>query len=125
MLWRTRALAEEAQKQADAVRDTTARLATELVILATDAYAADPDQVVVCASDKAREADADARTAERIANNFSRLVAPLTELRRTGEELNHTYKVLKDLSAALKTGAFPKWLTLRRPSPAHPRLPAA
>ncbi len=39
MLWRTRALAEEAQKQADAVRDTTARLATELVILATDAYA--------------------------------------------------------------------------------------
>lgn len=117
MLWRTRALTEEAQKQADAVRDTTARLATELVILATDAYAADPDQVVACASDKAREADADARTAERIADNFSRLVAPLTELRRTGEELNHAYKVLKDLSAALKTGAFPKWLTLRRPEP--------
>ena len=125
MLWRTRALAEEAQKQADAARDTTARLATELVILATDAYAADPNQVVACASDKAREADADARTAERIADNFSRLVAPLTELRRTGEELNHAYKVLKDLSAALKTGAFPKWLTLRRPSPAHPRPPAA
>ena len=61
MLWRTRALTEEAQKQADAVRDTTARLATELVILATDAYAADPDQVVACAGDKAREADADAR----------------------------------------------------------------
>ncbi len=71
-------------------------------------------QVVACASDKAREADADARTAERIAENFSRLVAPLTELRRTGEEMNHAYKVLKDLSAALKPGAFPKWLTLRR-----------
>ena len=69
-------------------------------------------QVVACASDKAREADA--RTAERIAENFSRLVAQLTELRRTGEELNHAYKVLKDLSAALKPGAFPKWLTLRR-----------
>jgi DNA repair protein SbcC/Rad50 len=54
--------------------------------------------------------DADARTAERIAENFSRLV----ELRRTGEEMNHAYKVLKDLSAALKPGAFPKWLTLRR-----------
>ena len=71
-------------------------------------------QVVACASDKAREADADARTAERIAENISRLVAPLTELRRTGEEMNHAYKVLKDLSAALKPGAFPKWLTLRR-----------
>ena len=114
MIQRTRALAEEAHKDADAARQTIATLATELAIVATDAHAADPDQVVACASDKATEADVEARAAERAAEDFSRLVAPLTQLRRTGEELSLAHKVLKDLSAALKPGAFPKWLTLRR-----------
>jgi DNA repair protein SbcC/Rad50 len=111
---RTRALAEEAQTEADAARHTIARLATELAIPATDPHPADPDQVVACASGKATEADVEARAAEQAAENFSRLVAPLAELRRTGEELSLAHKVLRDLSAALKPGAFPKWLTLRR-----------
>jgi exonuclease SbcC len=111
---RTRALADEAQSEADAARHTIARLATELEILVTDAHAADPDQVVACALDKATEADVEARAAERAAEDFSRLVAPLTELRLSGEKLSLAHKVLRDLSAALKPGAFPKWLTLRR-----------
>lgn len=111
---RTRAMAEEAQRKADTARRTIARLATELVIPATDARPADPDQVVACADDKATEADVEAHAAERAAENFSRLVAPLTELRRTSEDVNLAHRVLKDLSAALKPGAFPKWLTLRR-----------
>ena len=114
VILRTRALAEEAQRGAEAARKTIARLATELVILATDAHAADPDQVVACSSDKATDADVEAHAAKRAAENFSRLVAPLTELRRTSEEVSLAHKVLKDLSAALKPGAFPKWLTLRR-----------
>jgi exonuclease SbcC len=114
VIQRTRTLAEEAHKDADTARQTIATLATELATVATDAHALDADHVVACASDQATEADVEARAAERAAEDFSRLVAPLTQLRRTGEELSHAHKVLKDLSAALKPGAFPKWLTLRR-----------
>jgi exonuclease SbcC len=56
----------------------------------------------------------EARAAERAAKDFARLVVPLTRLRHTAGELTLAHKVLKDLSAALKPGAFPKWLTLRR-----------
>ena len=111
---RTRTLAEEAQNDADMARQTIATLVTELAIVATDAHAADADHVVAYASDQATEADVEARAAQHAAEDFSRLVAPLTQLRCTGEELSHAHKVLKDLSAALKPGAFPKWLTLRR-----------
>lgn len=114
MIQRTRKLAEEAHKDADMARQAIDTLATELAIVVIDAHAVDPDHVVACASDKATEADLEARAAERAAEGFSRLVAPLTQLRRTGEELSLAHKVLKDLSAALKPGAFPKWLTLRR-----------
>ena len=105
---------------------TIARLATELVILATDAYAADPDQVVACASDKATEADVEARTAERAAENFSRLVAPLTELRRTGEELNHRSQSAQGPLRCLEAWRIPEMAdTTPLPSPTHPCLPAA
>jgi exonuclease SbcC len=114
VIQRTRALAEEAHKDADMARQGIATLATELAVVATDAQPVDPDQVVACASDKATEADVEARAAERAAENFSRLVAPLIQLRRAGEELSLAHRVLRDLSAALKPGAFPKWLTLRR-----------
>jgi exonuclease SbcC len=114
VIQRTRALAEEAHADAGMARQGIATLATELAIVAIDAHAVDPDQVVACASDKATEADVEARAAERAAEDFSRLVAPLVQLRRTGEELSLAHRVLKDLSAALKPGAFPKWLTLRR-----------
>ena len=114
VIQRSCALAEEAHRDAYAARQTIARLITELAIVAINAHVEDPDEVVACASDKATEADVEARASERAAEDFSRLVAPLTQLRRTGEELSLSHKVLKDLSAALKPGAFPKWLTLRR-----------
>jgi DNA repair protein SbcC/Rad50 len=55
-----------------------------------------------------------ARAAEQNAQDFAQLVTPLTQLRRDAEELSLAQRALKDLSAALKPGAFPKWLTLRR-----------
>lgn len=111
---RTHALVQATQKDADAARHTIAKLAAELGIPATDPQAADPGHVVARAEHNATEADVEARRAERDADDFARLVAPLTQLRSTGEELTLAYRALKDLSAALKPGAFPKWLTLRR-----------
>ena len=111
---RDRDLADADQRAAaaDAARRTIARLAGELGRPVTDAV--DADQVVERADDDATEAEVKARAAGQSAEDFARLVAPLTGLRRTGEELNLAYNVLKDMSAALKPGAFPKWLTLRR-----------
>jgi exonuclease SbcC len=111
---RTRELVEAARTHADAARQTIARLAAEFAIPATEPHAPDPDQVVECAADQATEAEVEARAAERTAEDFALLVDPLTRLRHTGDELNLAYKVLRDLSAAMKPGAFPKWLTLRR-----------
>ena len=111
---RTNALAEEAQREADAARKTIARLAAELAVPVIEGCPADPEQVVARAEGEATEAEVKARTAERSADDFARQVAPLIRLRRIGGDLNLAYKVVQDLSAALKPGAFPKWLTLRR-----------
>lgn len=111
---RTRALVEAAQNDADAARQTTARLAVELGVPATDPRAVDPDYMAACTDEKATDADVDARVAERRAGGFARLVVPLIRLRHASDELDLSFKVIKDLSAALKPGAFPKWLTLRR-----------
>src|SRR5262249_53299856 len=111
---RTQALLDAAQRDAATARATIARLATDLAIPAAPPHPADPEQVVARAEAEATEAEVNARTAQRAADDFAKLSAPLTRLRDAGEELNLAYKVLKDLSAALKPGAFPKWLTLRR-----------
>jgi exonuclease SbcC len=62
----------------------------------------------------ATEAEVEARAAGRAAEDFARLVAPLAALRHVSGELDLVSRTLRDLSAALKPGAFPKWLTLRR-----------
>jgi len=105
---------EAGQTRAETAGRAIARLATEFTMSATGMHPADPDEVVACAADKAAEEDAEARAAKRTADDFAPLVAPLTQLQRSGEEVTLAYKVLKDLSAALKPGAFPKWVTLRR-----------
>jgi exonuclease SbcC len=111
---RTRSMIRAAQMDDQAARQTIAQIATEFTMPATALHPAEPDEVVAYAADRAAEEDAEARAAKRTADDFERLVAPLTRLRQGGEELTLVYKVLKDLSAALKPGAFPKWLTLRR-----------
>ena len=111
---RIHALVGAAQKDFAAARKTIDHLAAEFAIPAAGPDPADPEQVVARAEAAATEAEVEARTAQRAADDFAKLTAPLTRLRDTGEELNLAYKVLKDLSAALKPGAFPKWLTLRR-----------
>lgn len=110
---RTRALIEKTQQEAGAARKAIARIAAELAILPEGAEVR-ADQVVECAENRATEADAQALAARRNTEDFTRLVDPLTKLRRISGDLDLTYRVLKDLSAALKPGAFPKWLTLRR-----------
>jgi exonuclease SbcC len=111
---RTRALAQSAQADADAARRDLARVAWEVASPAAATHPPDADMVVQHAAGKATDAEVEARTAGRAAADFARLVAPLTALRTMSGELDLTHKVLKDLSAALKPGAFPKWLTLRR-----------
>jgi DNA repair protein SbcC/Rad50 len=111
---RTRALAETTRTEADAARQTIACVAREVAIPPDDTQTLDADMVVQRAGSRATDADVEARTAAVAVEDFARLVAPLAALRRTRDELDLTHRVLKDLSAALKPGAFPKWLTLRR-----------
>lgn len=111
---RTRELADASQADAAAARQELARVAREATIPPVGTQPLDADTVVQYAGSKATDAEVEARTAGRAAEDFARLVAPLTALQRTSGQLDLTHKVLKDLSAALKPGAFPKWLTLRR-----------
>lgn len=111
---RTRTLSEASQAEANDARETIAAVAIELAIPPGGAEAQDADTVVQRADTKAIDADVEARTAAKAAEDFARLVAPLTVLRRASDQLTLAHKVLKDLSTALKPGAFPKWLTLRR-----------
>jgi DNA repair protein SbcC/Rad50 len=111
---RTHALAETSKVEAEAARQTITRVASEAATPSVDSQALDADTVVEHAADKATEAEVDARTAAMAADDFVRLVGPLAALQRARNQLDLTHKALRDLSAALKPGAFPKWLTLRR-----------
>lgn len=79
--------------------------------LAADAA---PDEVAKVAAERWDEAQFVARTAREAADAFSRRVEPLERLRAVAADLEARCLALGDLSAALKPGAFPKWVTLRR-----------
>lgn len=106
-------LLKSTEKDAEAARQVMAQLAAELDVSA-DAGETDHEQVVAHTAAIATEAEGDSHVARGDANEFAQLVTPLTELQRTGTELTNLHNVMTDLSAALKPGAFPKWLTLRR-----------
>jgi exonuclease SbcC len=54
------------------------------------------------------------RQAAAAANAFRERMPAVAELRAAASDLEDRYLALADLAAALKDGAFPKWLTLRR-----------
>ena len=62
----------------------------------------------------ADEARYTARDATRRRDSFAAILDDLMELRRTADEVAALELALGDLDAALKPGAFLKWLTLRR-----------
>ena len=62
----------------------------------------------------ATDADYAARDAKRARDAFAAILDDLLKLRRTADEVAALELALGDLDAALKPGAFLKWLTLRR-----------
>jgi DNA repair protein SbcC/Rad50 len=103
-----------AQRDAAVRRAQLTQMAAAFGIPVSGQDEVDAGEVVERARENATEAEVEARAAERSARDFSLVVGPLIRLRRTADELLRTHRALKDLSVALKPGAFPKWLTLRR-----------
>lgn len=106
------AAADEAENQVGTSRRTLTDLAKDTG-LSTD-HELDPEAVVSHLDEQATADQVEARTASRDVEEFEALVDPLVELQEAAAELNDAVLVLDDLSRALKPGAFPKWLTLRR-----------
>jgi exonuclease SbcC len=84
------------------------------LIGARHAAAAIGDTDVAELSRAADDARYQARKAADDADRFAARVKAIRKLQETADRLERTHAALADLSAALKPGAFPKWLTLRR-----------
>ena len=74
----------------------------------------DLDALVQSTGGAATEADFTARTANEARDAFAAILDDLLKLRQTADEVAGLERALGDLDAALKPGAFLKWLTLRR-----------
>ena len=72
------------------------------------------DQIVEQARARAEEARFRARRAAEDARSFEALFEPIAALRAVAEELECADRALADLDGAMKGGAFPKWLAMRR-----------
>lgn len=104
-----RASADTARASSTAARLVLSRLAVDLQL--------DPDDlrhIVAATAALAEDVALDQRTARADAEAFHRRMPAIAMLRAAGEALHERYLALSDLSAALRDGAFPKWLTLRR-----------
>ena len=78
---------------------------------------ADPDDIealVLSTGKAATEAGYSTRAATEARDAFGAILDDLLKLRRTADEVAALELALGDLDAALKPGAFLKWLTLRR-----------
>ena len=76
--------------------------------------ATDLEALVESTREAAREADFTVRAATKEQGEFATILEDLLTLRQTAEEVTALERALGDLDAALKPGAFLKWLTLRR-----------
>lgn len=110
------ARAADARANAAAARADTARtgLATIAARLADDVNADDPDAIVEAATAAATEAGYHERRRENEVRQFAAIVDDIEDLRALHKEAVDKELALTDLENALKPGAFPKWLTLRR-----------
>ena len=103
--------ANTAATRADAARKELATIAARLV---GDVDADDPDSLVEVAKAAANEAGFQERQKENDARQFARIVDDIQNLRALCQQAVDKELALTDLENALKPGAFPKWLTLRR-----------
>ena len=74
----------------------------------------EPGAIVARARGAAESARYEARSAYDSAEKFAAMVDQVAELRGLLGQIRDRERALSDLEAALKDGAFPKWLTLRR-----------
>ena len=72
------------------------------------------DSTLEAASKLLENAAFEHRQAAAAATTFTERIPAVAELRAAASDLEDRYLALADLAAALKDGAFPKWLTLRR-----------
>ena len=108
--------AANAQATAAVSRAATARteLATIAARLDGDIAADDLDEIVRAARTAARDAGFDELQKANDAGRFAMIVDDVQRLRGLVAEAADKERALTDLDNALKPGAFPKWLTLRR-----------
>ena len=99
----------EASTNADAARTALVKLAHRL-----DIDPDDPDSLVHTADNAANDARYRARRATELRDAFAEIIDDVIRLRTLTDEVVALERVLGDLDAALKPGAFLKWLTLRR-----------
>jgi exonuclease SbcC len=97
------------QTEQDTAAETVSAVGQEL-----EMAAAGFDVVLEATSRLLQDAAFEHRQAAAAAAAFAGRMPVVAELRAVGLELEERYLALADLAAALKDGAFPKWLTLRR-----------
>ncbi|GAC1317030.1 MAG: SMC family ATPase [Acidimicrobiales bacterium] len=112
----TTQLVVSAQVASASARTTAIHAAGVLRALADEiGLPADDDERVVAAiAVTVEDATFEERTARRAAEAFRSRLPALTALKGAATELDARVLALADLAAALRDGAFPKWLTLRR-----------
>lgn len=103
--------AAAAAKKAVAARGRLADIARSL---AEDIDLNDVDAVVGAVHRIAEDARFAERAAAKDAEGFAAIVDDLRRLRELLAEIGERERSLRDLDDALKPGAFPKWLTMRR-----------
>lgn len=101
--------AEGAQASSEAAGLVLGRLAADLEL-----DSGDPAPIVAATAALTEDAALDQRRAREDADAFCKRMPAAAALRAAGAALDERYLALADLSAALRDGAFPKWLTLRR-----------
>ncbi len=104
-------LRQRALQSANAARAEARRIAEQLD---PPADPADLSVLFRATTSLANEAEYAARDAERARANFTAILDDILDLHRTAREVSDLERALGDINAALKPGAFLKWLTLRR-----------
>ena len=102
--------ADAAATRADAARTELATIAARF----DDVDADDLDAIVEAARTAAGKAGFDELQAQNAANRFTGIIDDVQRLHALLDEAADKERALTDLENALKPGAFPKWLTLRR-----------
>ncbi len=107
--------ADEGEKKAAASADVACATLAEIArCLGGDLDAEDADAVSSAAGEAAEKARFSARRAADSAEAFAAVIADVQSLRAILADATDLELALGDLHAALKPGAFLKWLTLRR-----------